>query len=231
LKQSDCKICGVEFQWYESIRQLRPCKDLFHEACILKHLETTRSCPICNVDLNWETLDQNKSYFSNEDHSSQADNSVNLGANLNLTGLQFTPRTFEQEMQKMTPRTMANNDISLDTVKQNVCKEKQSNEKTKKRINAEVEQWSKGITKSDTGGSNENPESLTKDPEGLKSHHQIFETCEKLDSSLRVDANKDFNVDLGQPPTDPYSPWKPTATDTPTKSSSSWKNKLFGSRK
>jgi hypothetical protein len=230
LKQSDCKICGVEFQWYESIRQLRPCKDLFHEACILTHLETTRSCPICNVDLNWQTLDQNKSYFSNEDHSSQADNSVNLGANLNFTGLQFTPRTFEQEMQQMTPRTMANNDISLDTVKQNVRKEKQSAEKFKKRINAEVEQWSKGITKSDTGGSTEHPESPTKDPKGQTFHHQVFETCEKLDSSLRVDINKDFNADLAQPPLNPYSPWEPSATDTPVKGSS-WKNKIFGSIK
>ena len=99
---------------------LRPCHDVFHEDCLIQRLETERSCPICNVDLNWEHLDMNKSYFSNEDHSSKADDSYRLSGRLDITGnLQTTPRNLHN--------------ISLETIK-DIVKEKKIEMRKKNRI-------------------------------------------------------------------------------------------------
>jgi len=49
-KQNDCAICLTGFQDTDTIPNLS-CKHFLHKKCISRHLESSRSCPICRKDI------------------------------------------------------------------------------------------------------------------------------------------------------------------------------------
>ena len=170
FNQTSCEICKEEFAWYEWIRQLRPCKDLFHEVCIINHLETvSRNCPICYVDLNWEFQDQNKDRFSDEGKSTQSEN--NMNEKLDITGCFISPRAFakeivfsmnedkqspsdEIEVKPISQRTMQK--IDLEYIRKKVRSKKKETADMKKKISDDLDSYNKKVIQVHTGSSEKN---------------------------------------------------------------------------
>ena len=74
----NCSVCLEDYVLKQKLQQCPQCSQLFHEHCMVSHLKTRHSCPLCRYELerNVVDTDTNNGDNSNDDNSSNNHNNT-----------------------------------------------------------------------------------------------------------------------------------------------------------